>query len=88
MVSNTPGAREAEGDIQQLTPTPENNTQAVGEQNLMHYGNEVTPRYPQRHASPAIAPLLNPSKSLLREAATAGLFAGLRTTASCEESSA
>ena len=35
----------------------------------------------QYHA-PVIAPLLNPSQSLLREAATAGLSAGLRTTAS------
>ena len=29
---NTPGAQEAEDDIQQLTPTPENNTQGLGEQ--------------------------------------------------------
>ena len=29
---NTPGAREAEDDIQQLAPTPENNTQGLGEQ--------------------------------------------------------
>ena len=29
---NTPGAQEAEGDIQQLTPTPTNNTQGLGEQ--------------------------------------------------------
>ena len=27
---NAPGAQEAEGDIQQLTPTPENNTQGLG----------------------------------------------------------
>ena len=26
---NTPDAQEAEGDIQQLTPTPENNTQGL-----------------------------------------------------------
>ena len=26
---NTPGAREAEDDIQQQTPTPENNTQGL-----------------------------------------------------------
>ena len=29
---NTPGTQEAEGDIQQLTPTPKNNTQGLGEQ--------------------------------------------------------
>ena len=29
---NTPGAREAEGDIQQLTPTPENSTKWLGGQ--------------------------------------------------------
>ena len=29
---NTPGAREAEDDIQQQTHTPENNTQGLGEQ--------------------------------------------------------
>ena len=46
---NTPGAREAEGDIQQLmTLTPENNTNGLGEE--MHNSNEVT--CPQRHASP------------------------------------
>ena len=28
--SNTPGAREAEDDIQQQTPTPENNAQGLG----------------------------------------------------------
>ena len=37
---NTPGAREAEGDIQQQTPTQENNTQGLGEQ--MHSSNEAT----------------------------------------------
>ena len=36
---NTPGAQEPEGDIQQLTPTPENNTQGLGEQ--MQNSNEV-----------------------------------------------
>ena len=30
---NTPDAREAEGDIPYLTPTPERNTQELGEQN-------------------------------------------------------
>ena len=35
---NTPGTREAEGDIQQLTPTPENNTQGLREQ--IRYSNE------------------------------------------------
>ena len=40
---NIPGAREA--DIQQLTPTPDNNTQRLGEQ--MHNSNEVTLRCPQ-----------------------------------------
>ena len=47
---NTPGAREAEDDIQQLTPTPENNTQGFGEQ--MHSSNEATQMCPQRLASP------------------------------------
>ena len=44
---NTPGAREAEDDIQQHTPTPENNTQRLGEQ--MHCSNEATQRCSQRH---------------------------------------
>ena len=30
---NTPGTREAEGDIQQLTPTPENNNSRIGRTN-------------------------------------------------------
>ena len=47
---NTPGAREAEDGIQQQIPTPENNTQGLGEQ--MHSRNEATQRCPQRHASP------------------------------------
>ena len=46
----TPGAQEAEGDIQQLTPTPENNTQGLGEQ--MQNSNEVTQRCPQIFVSP------------------------------------
>ena len=45
---NTPGAREAEDDILQQTPTPENNTQGLGKQ--MHNSNEATQRCPQRHA--------------------------------------
>ena len=40
---NTPGAQEAEDDIQQQTPTPENPTQGLGEQ--MHSGNEATQRW-------------------------------------------
>ena len=47
---NAPGARKAEDDIQQETPTPESNTEGFGEQ--MHSGNEETQRCPQRHASP------------------------------------
>ena len=47
---NTPGAREAEDNVPQQTPTPENNTQGLGEQ--MHSSNEVTQRCPQRRASP------------------------------------
>ena len=47
---NTPGARESEDDIQQLTPTPENNTQGLGEE--MHSSYEATQRCPQGHASP------------------------------------
>ena len=39
---NTPGAQEAEDDIQQQTPTPENITQGLGEQ--MHSSNETTQR--------------------------------------------
>ena len=42
--SNAPSAREAEDGIQQLTPTPENNTQGLGEQ--MHTSNEATRRCP------------------------------------------
>ena len=41
----------------------------------------------QYHA-PVIVPLLNPSQIPIREAATAGLSAGLRLTASSVESSA
>ena len=48
---NTPGAQEAEGGIQQLTPTPENNTQGLGEQ--MKTGNEVTQRCRKIHFSPS-----------------------------------
>ena len=44
---NTPGALVAEDDIQQQTPTPENNTQGLGEQ--MYSSNEATQRCPQRH---------------------------------------
>ena len=42
---NTPGAREAEYNIQRQTPTPENNTQGLGEQ--MHIGNKAALRCPQ-----------------------------------------
>ena len=42
---NTTGPQEAESDIQQLTPTPENNTQWLGDQ--MQNSNEVTQRCPQ-----------------------------------------
>ena len=44
---NTPGGREAEDDILQQTPTPENNIQGLGEQ--MQSSNEATQRCPQRH---------------------------------------
>ena len=37
---NTPEAQEAEGNIQQLTPIPENNVQGIGEQ--MQISNKVT----------------------------------------------
>ena len=47
---NTPGARESEDGIHQHTPTPENNTQGLGEQ--MHSCYEATQRCPQTHASP------------------------------------
>ena len=47
---NTPGAREAEDDIQQQTPTPENNTQGLEEQ--MYINNEPAQRCPRRQASP------------------------------------
>ena len=47
---DTPGARKVKDDIEQLTPTPENNTQGLGEK--MHHFNEATHRCPQRHASP------------------------------------
>ena len=43
---NTLGARETEGDSQQLTRTSENNTGGLGEQ--MHNSNEVTQRCQQR----------------------------------------
>ena len=42
---DTPSAQEAERDIQQLTPTPENNTHGLAEQ--MQNCNEVTQRCPQ-----------------------------------------
>ena len=38
--TNTPGAQEVEDDFQQLTPTPENNTQGLGDQ--MQNSNEVS----------------------------------------------
>ena len=43
-------------DIQQLTPTPENNTQGFGEQ--MESSNEVTQRCPQIYVSPWVAALV------------------------------
>ena len=42
---NTPGSQKAEGDIQHLTLTPENNTRGLGEQ--MQISDEVTQRCPQ-----------------------------------------
>ena len=47
---NTPGAREAEDDIQQQTITAENNTLGLAEQ--MHSSNKATQRCPQKQASP------------------------------------
>ena len=44
-IPNTPGNLKAECDIQQLTPTPENNTQGLEEQ--MHYSYVVSQRCPQ-----------------------------------------
>ena len=44
------GAQEAEGNIQQLTPTPENNTQGFEEH--MQNRNEVTQRCSQIYVSP------------------------------------
>ena len=46
---NTPGAQEADGGIQQLTLTPENYTQGLGEQ--MQNSNEVTQMCPQPHVN-------------------------------------
>ena len=46
----TRGARVAEDDIQEQSPTPENNTHGLEER--MHSCNEATQRSPQRHASP------------------------------------
>ena len=46
---NTPCAREAEDDIPQQTPTPENNTRGLGEQ--MHCNKEATQKCTQRHTS-------------------------------------
>ena len=46
---NTPGAQEAVGDIQQITPKPENDTQGLGEQ--MQNSNEVIQRCPQIYVS-------------------------------------
>ena len=37
---NTPGAQEAKGDIQQLTPTTENNTQGLGD-NTMNVWQQI-----------------------------------------------
>ena len=47
---NTPGAQEAEDDIQQQTNTPENLTQGLGGQ--MPSSNEATQRCPERQTSP------------------------------------
>ena len=46
---NTPDAQEAEDDIQQLTPTPQNNTQGLGKQ--MQNNNAVTRRCPEMYVS-------------------------------------
>ena len=35
LLANTPGVQEADSDMQQLTPTPENNTEGVVKQSLM-----------------------------------------------------
>ena len=40
---NIPGTQDAEGDIQQLTPTPENSIQGLGEKR--QNSNEVTQEY-------------------------------------------
>ena len=47
---NTPDAPESEDDIQQQTPTPENNSEGFLEQ--MRSSNEVTQRWSQRQVSP------------------------------------
>ena len=44
---NTPGAQEAEDDIQQQTPTPKNNTHGLGDQ--IHSSNEVTKVHNEVH---------------------------------------
>ena len=46
---NTPGTQEAEGSIQQLTATLENNTQGLGEH--MQNSNEITQKCPQMYVS-------------------------------------
>ena len=56
LIGTKPGHRvqlalkKCEGDIQQLTPTPDNNTQGFGEQ--MQNSNEVTQRCPQIYVTP------------------------------------
>ena len=40
---NAPGARVTEDNIQQQTPTPENNTQGLGEQMLKDWENNFNP---------------------------------------------
>ena len=52
--SNTLGAQEAEGDIQQLTPTPENNTEGLGEQRQNING--VPQRYLQKNTEVSTLP--------------------------------
>ena len=53
---NTPGAQEAEDDIHQQTPTPENNTQRLREQ--MQNSNEVTEESTNIHFTNLKIPIL------------------------------
>ena len=76
---NTPGAREAKGDIQQLTPIPKNNTQGFWEQ--MHNSNDRSNTKVSTNE-----PLINLNIPILWEMLEKYHKHGLRIRPSCQTS--